>query len=66
MRRVRTPGSLLIPETRAEDMEGGHEACRVTRASGEIAEFHSTTLVTHVNHSGPGYLKSRLRGSQCS
>jgi len=29
-------------------MEGGHEACRTTRTSGQIAEFHPVTFAAHV------------------
>ena len=54
---TRTPGSPSIPETRADDMKSGHNTRRVARAAGQIAELHSVTIVTRVNHGGPGYLK---------
>jgi len=42
-------------------MEGGHEARRIIRTSGQVAEFHSVTSVTHVNHSSPSCLKQWIR-----
>ena len=46
-------------------MEGGQEACWITRAPGQIAELHSATFVAHVDNRGPGCPKSSLRNSQC-
>jgi len=61
---TRTPGGPSIPETRPEDINSGYNTCRVTRASGQIAELHSVIFVTHVNHGGPCCLKQSLRKSR--
>ena len=54
---MQKPGSLSILETGPEDVEGRQKARRITRASGQIAEFHSTTFVAHVNDGRPGCMK---------
>jgi len=61
---TRTPGGPSIPASIPEDVESRHKACRISRASGQIPEFHSASFVAHVNHGGPGCLKSSFRKSR--